>query len=984
MKKFTPLLISLSIIIILFIFFIPIPDIEQEGSIPNNSSPKPKKGTQGNTDNPYAAAEYRYQMISTTRETKDKFVDLVGYRLEAIEYTKNNLMPFETDNSGVSWDALGPGNIGGRIRSIIIHPTVTTNILIGAVSGGIWKTTDGGASWTAQIDDLDPLAIGSMVIDPTDPDIVYAGTGEGWGNSDAVYGGGVYKSTNFGDTWTLLGSTASSSFRNVLKMASDPSGNIYAATKNITTKQGGGEYTLAGGLYRSTNDGTSWTKISSTTFADNYFNPTDVLPYSSTEILYAVNVNGATLGGIYRTTNSGTNWTKITSGLPATDYRRIAFARDPSHPDTLYAVFQSTDISSVGDAGLKGIFRSTNRGVDWTTVPSPPKISSTGTLSFLGTQGWYDNVIAVDPFSSSNLYVGGIDMMKSTNTGTNWSQLTYWHSFYGSPVVHADHHAIVFDPVTSGTLYSGNDGGIYKSTNGGVNWTSLNVGLEITQFYSGATSSTGDTYYGGTQDNGHLKFTSGTTWSMVFGGDGGYSAVDQTTPSTAYEEYVYLEMSKTITSGASWFPAITGLTDATSSALCLFIAPFAMNPENSDVLIAGSNKVWITSNGAATWTASSGELSAGAKVSAVTVVEPASTYLGFAGTTDGKIFKCTSLDPAAGLDTWTEISPAGNNGAWVRRIVPKPTDNDILIACYSGYNISAPLMSKHVWSSTNGGTTWTDISNDLPNIPVHSAIFDPVDASIYYIGTETGIYRTTNSGTNWTTYSSGMPTYVPVDELVLQSGTDHLFAFTHGRGVFKTDAPLPVELVSFTASIDKRDVHLSWTTAGEINNSGFDVERSIINGEMPNEWNKIGFVEGSGTTNESKNYSFTDMGLNTGKYNYRLKQIDYNGNFEYFNLSDEVIIGVPGKYYLSQNYPNPFNPVTKINFDLPFDSNVRMKIFDITGREVATLVNNAYEAGYYTVTFDATNISSGIYFYRVIAEGGAQQYVMTKKMAVVK
>jgi endo-1,4-beta-D-glucanase Y len=199
---------------------------------------------------------------------------------------------------------------------------------------------------------------------------------------------------------------------------------------------------------------------------------------------------------------------------------------------------------------------------------------------------------------------------------------------------------------------------------------------------------------------------------------------------------------------------------------------------------------------------------------------------------------------------------------------------------------------------------------------------------------------------------------------------------------------LPVELVSFTASVDRREVYLRWTTSGELNNSGFEIERSSatggVKGETSNEWKKIGFINGNGTSNETKNYSFTDRGLNTRRYNYRLKQVDYNGNFEYFNLAGEVVIGVPDKFDLSQNYPNPFNPVTKINFDLPFDSRVTMKIFDITGREMATLINDVHEAGYYTVTFDAGDIASGIYFYRIIAEGGKQDFVMTKKMLLLR
>ena len=191
---------------------------------------------------------------------------------------------------------------------------------------------------------------------------------------------------------------------------------------------------------------------------------------------------------------------------------------------------------------------------------------------------------------------------------------------------------------------------------------------------------------------------------------------------------------------------------------------------------------------------------------------------------------------------------------------------------------------------------------------------------------------------------------------------------------------LPVELASFTSTVNRKDVTLNWTTTMENNNSGFEVERSVVNGN----WSKVGFVQGNGTSTSSVDYLFIDRGLNTGKYNYRLKQIDFNGNFEYFNLSNEIGIGVPTRYDLSQNYPNPFNPTTKINYDLPRDGKVSIKLFDISGREVVTLVNNVQTAGYYTITFDGSNLSSGTYFYRISAESDGQNFVTSKKMILIK
>lgn len=187
---------------------------------------------------------------------------------------------------------------------------------------------------------------------------------------------------------------------------------------------------------------------------------------------------------------------------------------------------------------------------------------------------------------------------------------------------------------------------------------------------------------------------------------------------------------------------------------------------------------------------------------------------------------------------------------------------------------------------------------------------------------------------------------------------------------------LPVELASFVSTINGRDVVLNWTTSSETNNEGFDVERS----SSDNIWTKIGYVPGYGSTGIPQNYSFHDRGLNSGVYNYRLKQIDYNGNYEYYNLSNEVNIGVPEKYELSQNYPNPFNPSTTINYEIPFDGNVSLKVFDMNGKEVANLVSEYKTAGYYTLDFNAGKLSSAVYFYTL----NSGDFVSTKKMLLIK
>ena len=206
------------------------------------------------------------------------------------------------------------------------------------------------------------------------------------------------------------------------------------------------------------------------------------------------------------------------------------------------------------------------------------------------------------------------------------------------------------------------------------------------------------------------------------------------------------------------------------------------------------------------------------------------------------------------------------------------------------------------------------------------------------------------------------------------------FEIAGNSSINPLDGTLPVELSSFTANVISRDVKLNWTTATETNNAGFEIQKSTQN----NNWIKVGYITGNGTKITPTNYSIEDKKLNTGKYYYRLKQIDYNGNFEYFNLTVEIEIGVPNKFNISQNYPNPFNPTTKIDFDLPYVSRVSIKLYDISGREVMTLINETKTAGYYTILLNGNTLSSGMYFYRIIAEGDGQNFVSTKKLVLIK
>ncbi|HMS34657.1 MAG TPA: T9SS type A sorting domain-containing protein [Ignavibacteria bacterium] len=279
--------------------------------------------------------------------------------------------------------------------------------------------------------------------------------------------------------------------------------------------------------------------------------------------------------------------------------------------------------------------------------------------------------------------------------------------------------------------------------------------------------------------------------------------------------------------------------------------------------------------------------------------------------------------------------------------------------------------------------------------------------SVYTLGTKylvcakyTFVTGTTNDDlVSLFVFSSGVPSTEPAPTLgpVTSTTTDvlNIGRFALRQGLATTSANLvldeiysgtdwttllPVELSSFSSAVNKNIVELNWATTQETNNMGFEIERKSNSSQSSGEWKNIGNVSGNGTSSSVHNYSFTDRNLSTGNYSYRLKQIDFNGNFEYFNLQNEVNIGIPSVFSLSQNYPNPFNPATTINFDLPVDSKVNIKLFDISGREAATVINEFKTAGYHTVNFNASGLTSGVYFYNLT---GAN-FSVTRKMLLVK
>jgi len=299
----------------------------------------------------------------------------------------------------------------------------------------------------------------------------------------------------------------------------------------------------------------------------------------------------------------------------------------------------------------------------------------------------------------------------------------------------------------------------------------------------------------------------------------------------------------------------------------------------------------------------------------------------------------------------------------------------------SGYS-----SGNKIYMTTNLGSNWTNVTGDLPNIPHNDFFVDPANTTHYYAANDFGVYRSTNSGTNWVREGLGMPFVPAIDfDYVVANSIRYLRIATHGRSAFETDLDfiVPVELTSFTAEANQGNVDLNWTTATELNNQGFEVERQNVGQES--EWKNIGFVPGHGTTSEVQYYSFVDENI-SGLLRYRLKQIDYDGSFSFSDIV-EVQSLLNLSFELAQNYPNPFNPITNISYTLPKDSRVTLTIYNTLGEAVETLVNEMQAANRYEAVWNATTLPSGVYFYRLQALPTGRQagnFVETKKMVLMK
>nr|AUN36054.1 putative glucosesorbosone dehydrogenase [uncultured bacterium] len=667
------------------------------------------------------------------------------------------------------WTWLGPGNIGGRIRSILIHPTNPDVMWIGSVTGGIWKTINGGLSWVPLDDFMGNLSVTTMVMSPSNPNVIYAGTGEGVylvnHVRDLIRGAGVFKSIDGGTTWSQLSSTANDDWYHVSRLAIHPANSqiMLAATST--------------GIWHSFDAGATWTKQDPFAMLDINFNPSDG---------HKCVASGSFGSGVRYSIDTGLTWNPAT-GIPLGGRIEVAYAK--SNPTIVYA--------SIDNRGGE-LYVSTDGGQTFTLRSSGENFFMSGGSS----QGWYDNALWVDPTNSNTVIVGGIDLWRSTDGGSTFTKISRWESAPNS--AHADHHVIVessqFNGATNRTVFFGNDGGLYRAVDvynvsQFDGWTELNNNLGITQFYSVAGNPTSGRVIGGTQDNGTLRYTGNIeTWNTPFGGDGGWSAADPTDPDYLYGEYVYLNVHRSSNGGVSseyisgqfwngsawaWKDAPFQIPDAVTRN-ALFIAPFVIDPNNSNRILAGGASLWRTNDAKRPNTNAAGPSwdfignPSVSLISAIAIAKGNSDVI-WIGYQNGDVYFTTN--GTAPLPAWTRVdtNSIGLPDRYCTRITIDPTNTNRVYVTFGGFS------PDNVWRTQDNGSSWSNITANLPNAPVRSLAVWERNPNQLYVGTEVGIFASANGGESWSGSNDG-PTNCSVDELFWMNDT--LVAATHGRGMF--------------------------------------------------------------------------------------------------------------------------------------------------------------------------------------------------------
>jgi hypothetical protein len=610
------------------------------------------------------------------------------------------------------WQAIGPSlipkgqtygtnriDVIGRVSSIAVDPKNPKHLLLGAAGGGIWESADTGATWSPRTDQMPSLAIGAIAFDPTAPNKVYAGSGEG--NFYANLGAGIYKSADGGTTWSVLAAApfVGIGFYDLVVDPKDPT-VLYAAATN--------------GFYKSANSGASWSLKRPGRCWGISVHPGGGL----------VELLATFADGLFASASAGNTFAAVAlPSTPAGAWARLVVDRVATAPDIAY-VFGAA-------GGAAQLWR--RSGTTWTKItalPTPPLDVS---------QAWYDWYVAA-PFDNKNqVFLGAIDGFRGSLSGSTWT----WTDItkQGNNSIHPDQHCLTFSPDSSKIIYAGSDGGIFRSANSGATWAPLNKGLGITEVeFLASDPNTWKWLMAGTQDNGTIRFTGSTVWDHIADGDGGDCGVNQLSPNTVYHSYFNVTLERSDNKGDTW----TGL--APPSVPSLFYPPVEVF--GSTVAI-GATSLVVTRTGGPPWTTVALGLSANEFASAMRDID-ANTIL--VGTTAGRMLKLSWSGAA-----WNKTQLTSPAPRYISCIAVDPANPQRFWVAIS--QVGGGL----VFRSDNAGASWVNCTAGLPNIPMNAVVVDPANFKRVWVAADVGVYQTVDLGSSWASFSNGLPNAMAAD-----------------------------------------------------------------------------------------------------------------------------------------------------------------------------------------------------------------------------
>jgi hypothetical protein len=680
------------------------------------------------------------------RGGNDKNIDVAHSRAVA-EFQKMDRSSAFKETSSPAWQTVGgaqDSRVSGRATGIAFDPLNPNNIYLAEPEGGLWKTTNHGASWSSLSDNWATSAMGAVAVDPLNPNVIYAATGD-VDAPDGLGGIGMYKSVDGGLNWQLIANTNDIGSKSLNILIDSKSPDSQGKNSLVIYHSG------SSGVTKSIDAGATWKRVL------NHGGTTSlVMNALNTKILVA-----GFNGGLKRTVDGGATWTTVGTNLPGFGRATVAIGTDdPTH------VYASLNIS--GGIGC-ALAASIDGGATWSVTNQ--------SVNWLGQQGWYANAIAVSPINANIVIVGGLDIYRSDDGGHSFFQRSFWTAPSGSTgFTHADVHILAYG---KDAVYTLTDGGVYHSSSNGDTWLQdMNRGLATLQFVGVDASSTLSYYAGGAQDNGVNRTNKAQTgFNQVLGGDGGSTIISQNDDGqTVYSTYVQAVMEKSNDGGSSWMVGVNGDHNIISNdTLLLENTPFYMNysvcESNPDfVAIAGNSRVWYSSNGGGDFNSMShtGQIGGGVQCVHIPSADPQVVY---AAGHNGFVY--CSYDGG----NWKRGQKALTGG--VSALIADPNNAALVYAAVGGYG------NAHFYVSKDTGYTWFATASNLPDLPALSIAISP-DGSMIYLGTVSGVLASKDGGYHWLPLANGMP-LVKIMSLQVRGPGKYLIAGTYGRGAYKLD-----------------------------------------------------------------------------------------------------------------------------------------------------------------------------------------------------